>query len=174
MDINTVYLCNMKLYFSHETKPFISAVQCYCYTIIPPGVSGFSRLYPQRLEYFLLQIEGNLWSFRGFPLSSVTCSADIHLPVESSDQVSDVIREDDTMLAHVPVVSQHTHRHVGGYFGQLPQDVVKSPANDKSYSSVEGCEENQKSNQWVSVQRRTKWCILKNSPYQCIYTVNIL
>lgn len=35
------------------------------------------------------------------------------------------------MLAHVPVVSQHTHRHMGGYFGQLPQDVIKSPAIDR-------------------------------------------
>lgn len=35
------------------------------------------------------------------------------------------------MLAHVPVVSQHTHWHMGGYFGQLPQDVVKSPAIDR-------------------------------------------
>lgn len=35
------------------------------------------------------------------------------------------------MLAHVPVVSQHTHWHMGGYFGQFPQDVVKSPAVDK-------------------------------------------
>lgn len=35
------------------------------------------------------------------------------------------------MLTHVPVVSQHTHRHMGGYFGQLPQDVIKSPAIDR-------------------------------------------
>lgn len=63
------------------------------------------------------------------------------LPVKSSDQVSYIIREDDAMLAHVPVVSQYTHRHMGGYFGQFPQDVVKSPAIDTittQHSSVGG------------------------------------
>ena len=59
---------------------------------------------------------------------TVCLSAD--LPVKSSNQVSYIIRKDDAMLAHVPVVSQHTHWHMGGYFGQFPQDVVKSPAVD--------------------------------------------
>lgn len=31
------------------------------------------------------------------------------------------------MISHVPVVPQHTHWHVGGNFGQFPQDVVKCP-----------------------------------------------
>lgn len=37
------------------------------------------------------------------------------------------------MFTHVSVVSQHTHWHVGGYFGQLSQDVVKGPGGNKKY-----------------------------------------
>lgn len=46
------------------------------------------------------------------------------------------------MFAHVPVVSQHTHRHMGGYFRQFPQDVVKGPANDKNTTLMSGCVKN--------------------------------
>lgn len=42
------------------------------------------------------------------------------------------------MLPHVPVVSQNTHRNMGGYFGQFSQDVVKSPAIHKTYVSLVG------------------------------------
>jgi hypothetical protein len=34
------------------------------------------------------------------------------------------------VLAHVAVVPQHAHRHVGGHLGQLPQDVVERPAEE--------------------------------------------
>lgn len=50
------------------------------------------------------------------------------------------------MLAHVPVVSQHTHRHVGGYFGQLPQDVVKCPAIDRITTRIYECHHRLESN----------------------------
>lgn len=41
------------------------------------------------------------------------------------------------MLAHVSVVSQHAHRHMGGYFGQFSDDVVKCPAYDKNHKTNE-------------------------------------
>lgn len=54
----------------------------------------------------------------------------LFIPVEAVDEVSDVIRKDDPVLAHVPMITQHTHRHVGRHSGQLPQNVVVSPVKE--------------------------------------------
>lgn len=31
------------------------------------------------------------------------------------------------MLAHVTVVAQHTHRHMGWHFGKLPENIIEGP-----------------------------------------------
>lgn len=62
----------------------------------------------------------------------------VPVPVKSSNQVSNVIGENDTVLAHVPVVSQHAHGNMSWDFRQLPQDVVKCPAISKICFTNEG------------------------------------
>lgn len=48
-------------------------------------------------------------------------------PVKTSDEVPDVISQNDSVFSHVPVIPQHTHWHMSGYLGQLPQNVIISP-----------------------------------------------
>lgn len=49
------------------------------------------------------------------------------VPVHADDEVSNVVGQDDSVLPHVPVVSQHTHWDVVRHFGKLPQDVIERP-----------------------------------------------
>ncbi len=49
------------------------------------------------------------------------------LPVKASNEVTDVIRQNDSVFSHVPVITEYTHRHMSGYLRQLPQNVIISP-----------------------------------------------
>lgn len=50
-----------------------------------------------------------------------------HPPVQVVDEVTHVVGQDDSVLAHVAVVPQHAHRHVGRHLGKLPENVVEGP-----------------------------------------------
>ena len=43
----------------------------------------------------------------------------IALPVEARYEIADVIRQNDAVVAHVPVVAEDAHRHMVGHLWQL-------------------------------------------------------
>lgn len=51
----------------------------------------------------------------------------LHSPVQVVDEVTHVVRQDDSVLAHVPVVPQHAHWHMGGHFRKLPENIIEGP-----------------------------------------------
>lgn len=50
-----------------------------------------------------------------------------HPPVQAVNEVTHVVGQDDAVLAHVAVVAQHAHGHVGRHLRELPQDVAEGP-----------------------------------------------
>lgn len=54
------------------------------------------------------------------------------VPVETGDELSCVVRQDDPVLTHVPLVPQHTYGHVRGHLGQLPHDVIEGPVENNT------------------------------------------
>lgn len=50
-----------------------------------------------------------------------------HPPVQVLNEVPHIIWQNDSVLAHVTVVAQHTHRHMGWHFGKLPENIVEGP-----------------------------------------------
>lgn len=51
-----------------------------------------------------------------------------HSPVQAVDEAVHVVGQDDAVLAHVAVVPQHAHGHVGRHLWELPQDVAEGPS----------------------------------------------
>lgn len=43
------------------------------------------------------------------------------------NEVTHIVWQNDSMLAHVTVVTQHTHRHMGWHFGKLPENIIEGP-----------------------------------------------
>lgn len=50
-----------------------------------------------------------------------------HPPVQVLNEVPHIIWQNDSMLTHVTVVAQHTHRHMGWHFGKLPKNIIEGP-----------------------------------------------
>lgn len=44
------------------------------------------------------------------------------------NEVTHIVWQNDSMLAHVTVVAQHAHRHMGWHFGKLPENIIEGPS----------------------------------------------
>lgn len=94
---------------------------------------------------------------------TIRTDSNVQLPVQTSDQVSDVVGQDDPVLAHVPVVPQNTHRDVGGHLGQLSHDVAEGPGSDKEERTFKGCRQRAfSSNIWRNEGKQTFPSVLES------------